>query len=242
VSDPDQPAPLTSAQAQAWLGSPRFARYTGAAGGDEPVALRLYQWNAQMAAAALVDVGHFEVALRNAYDGQLSARFPQWAVDPSSPLFHQVQGRGPTRDEQRRMNQRSRDELERARRGLGSRPSHGQVVASVSFGFWAQMTHRQRTPTFWAPMLRSAFPEQAQVARGQVHQLVGNVVRFRNRLAHNEPVFSSATGLAHRLGELTTLFRMIHLQAAAWTQRQSSVPALLAECPVAGLLPTRGAA
>jgi len=49
------------------------------------------------------------------------------------------------------MNQRSRDELERARRGLGSRPSHGQVVASVSFGFWAQMTHRQRTPTFWAP-------------------------------------------------------------------------------------------
>jgi len=74
VSDPDQPAPLTSAQVQAWLGSPRFARYTGVVGGDEPVALRLYQWNAQMAAAALVDVGHFEVALRNAYDGQLSAR------------------------------------------------------------------------------------------------------------------------------------------------------------------------
>jgi len=39
------------------LGAPRFARYTGAAGGDEPVALRLDQWNAQMAAAALVDVG-----------------------------------------------------------------------------------------------------------------------------------------------------------------------------------------
>jgi hypothetical protein len=55
-------------------------------------------------------------------------------------------------------------------------------------------------------------------------------------------VFSSATGLAHRLGELTTLFRMIHPQAAGWTQRQSSVPALLAECPVAGLMPTRGAA
>jgi len=86
--------------------------------------------------------------------------FPQWAVDPSSPLFHQVQGRGPTRDEQRRMNQRSRDELERARRGLGSRPSHGQVVASVSFGFWAQMTHRQRTPIFWAPMIRAAFWRQ----------------------------------------------------------------------------------
>ncbi len=70
MSDPDQPAPLTSAQVQAWLGSPRFARYTGAAGGAEPVALRLYQWNAQMAAAALVDVGHFEVALRNAVIAQ----------------------------------------------------------------------------------------------------------------------------------------------------------------------------
>jgi ribosomal protein L4 len=73
------------------------------------------------------------------------------------------------------MNQRSREELTRARRGLGSRPTHGQVVGALSFGFWAEMTHRQRTPTFWAPMVRLAFPPEAHVARGRIHDLVQNV-------------------------------------------------------------------
>lgn len=46
-------------------------------------------------------------------------------------------------------------------------------------------------------MLHGAFPKGT--ARAWVHDLVTRVVKFRNRLAHNEPVFSTRTGLEDRL-------------------------------------------
>jgi hypothetical protein len=50
-------------------------------------------------------------------------------------------------------------------------------------------------------MLSRAYP--ASVSRGDVHRLVVNVNRFRNRLAHNEPVFSTKTGLVKWMEEPT---------------------------------------
>lgn len=43
-----------------------------AAGGDEKLALELYAWNAQMSGAALEQISHLEILLRNAIDTQLS--------------------------------------------------------------------------------------------------------------------------------------------------------------------------
>lgn len=70
-----------------WFGGPRFGRYLTVSGGDAGRALALYECNSHLAAAALRDVGQLEVAMRNAYDAQLSARFPDWAADPASGLF-----------------------------------------------------------------------------------------------------------------------------------------------------------
>lgn len=69
-----------------------------------------------------------------------------------------------------------------------------------------------------------------------MHRLVQNVVRFRNRLAHNEPVFSTRTGLAARMRDMMALFAVLHADAAAWVQHESDVPALVEACPVAGVL------
>lgn len=91
------------------------------------------------------------------------------------------------------MNDRSLQALEQARSGLGSGPSHGQVVAALPFGFWTKLSHRDRTALFWNPILNNAFPTSP--SRGEVHQLVARINTFRNRLAHSEPVFSNRTGL-----------------------------------------------
>lgn len=228
-----QPATLTPTAVRAWLGQPRFDRYLHEAGGDEPLALQLYRWNAKVAGAALVDVGHFEVALRNSYDRQLSAQFPDWAVDPNSQLFKRAQGKKRERLRQQEINERSRRDVESAAKGLGSHPSHGQVVAALSFGFWGQLTRPERTATFWTHMVDHCYPGET---RGSVHELVQNVVRFRNRLAHNEPVFSTRTGLAARMRDMMTLFTVLHPDAAAWVQQESDVAALVQACPVAGVL------
>lgn len=198
---------IDAAHAVSWLSAPRYGRYLGVAGGDHATAMETYVWNARVAAAGIVDVGHLEIALRNAYDRELSTRYPHWSVDPLSQLFRLEQGVPHARVQQRRRNQASNARIFDARRGLSSAPTHAEVVASLTFGFWSNLTVGERTSTLWNPMLHRAFPKGTRRAR--VHDLVARVVKFRNRLAHNEPVFSTRTGLEDRLTEVRELFELI---------------------------------
>lgn len=135
---------------------------------------------------------------------------------------------------QTELNQRSLQALAVARRGLGANPSHGQVIAATTFGFWAKLTERDRAPLFWNPMLHRAFV--ANPTRAEVHDLVSRINRFRNRLAHNEPVFSSRMGLHDRLRDVDELFQLVAPPIAAFIQRASVVPTVVARCPVPGLV------
>jgi hypothetical protein len=55
-----------------------------------------------------------------------------------------------------------------------------------------------------------------------MHELVARVNNFRNRLAHNEPVFSTRTGLHDRLADAEALLKLISpaTSAAAKPTRQ----------------------
>lgn len=77
------------------------------------------------------------------------------------------------------------------------------------------------------------------IASSDIHGTMVRITRFRNRLAHNEPIFSSRTGLVTRLAEVTHLFCLLAPQAAAWTARGSPLPRLIAACPVDGLIAHR---
>lgn len=232
------PPSIGPAEAERWLSGPRYRRYLSVAAGDHDQALLLYVWNSRVAAAGAADVGHLEVALRNAYDRQLTRRFPDWAIDPANPVFQLEQGVPKARQQQRRRNQSSTLRLADARRGLSSTPTHAEVVAALTFGFWANLTVGERTPTLWNPMLNRAFPKGT--SRATVHDLVQRVVKFRNRLAHNEPVFSTRTGLEARLADVATLFRLIDPDAFAFVIQHSSLPSVLTACPISGLTSATG--
>lgn len=195
--------------------------------------METYLWNSRVAAAGMVDVGHLEVAVRNAYDRELTRQFPDWAIDPQSQLFHLEQGVRRARAQQRRRNQASIARITDAKRGLSSAPMHAEVVAALSFGFWSNLTVSERTPTLWNPMLYRAFPKGTR--RAKVHDLVARVVKFRNRLAHNEPVFSTRTGLADRLVEVKELFELIDADAYAFIAEHSRLDAAISSCPIPGL-------
>lgn len=89
----DDAPSLDAAQAARWLSPPRYSRYLGVAGGDHGLAMETYLWNSRIAAAGIVDVGHLEVAVRNAYDRELTRRFPDWAIDPHSATVRSGTGR-----------------------------------------------------------------------------------------------------------------------------------------------------
>ena len=83
-------------------------------------------------------------------------------------------------------------------------------------------------------MLRHAF--DGSPTRGEVHERVARVNKFRNRLAHNEPVFSTSSGLHDRMRDVDDLFMWVAPTAAAYVRATSTVASLLAQCPVPGLL------
>jgi hypothetical protein len=228
------PASLDVTDLEAWLSPPRLDTYLFHCGGDAGLALELYCWNSQLAAAALADTCHLEIALRNAYDRQLAQQFPDWSVDPTSRLFTRTQGHGRAVTKQISLNTGSLRALNDAKRGLGANPSHGKVVAATTFGFWTKLTDRDRTATFWTPMLRHAF--NGAPTRGEVHERVARINKFRNRLAHNEPVFSTSSGLHDRMRDVDELFDWVAPAAAAYVRATSTVPSLLSQCPVSGLL------
>ena len=159
--------PLDAARAERWLSAPRYQRHLGVAGGDHSLAMEVYEWNSRVAAAGVVDVGHLEIAVRNAYDRELSRRFPNWAVDPRSGLFRIEQGVPRARALHRRRNEASLARIADAKRGLSSAPTHAAVVAALTFGFWSSLTVGERTATVWNPMLRRAFPAGTARARAQ---------------------------------------------------------------------------
>lgn len=229
------PAPvLEQSVAESWLSRPRLNRYLGICSNDLEHALRLYTWNSEVAAAAFTDTCHFEVALRNAYDHELLKQYPDWAVDQSSQLFRREQGHPTAKQRQRKLNDRSRSDLESGRRGHGAQPTHGQLVASQTFGFWTKLTDKDRASLFWNPMLSKVFP--AKTTRSAIHERVSRVNKFRNRLAHNEPVFSSKTGLLERLADVDEVFNLVAPSAASWARAHSRVSHLVAACPVPGLI------
>jgi hypothetical protein len=89
-----QAGQLSGGDVERWRCKPRADRYLSRCGGDLVLGLELYFWNSRLAAAAFSDTCHREVALRNAYDRELSARYPDWAIDPVSRLFTRTQGIG----------------------------------------------------------------------------------------------------------------------------------------------------
>ena len=232
------PVALDAAQAVRWLSAPRYGRYLRVAGGDHALAMETYLWNSRVAAAGIVDVGHLEIAIRNAYDRELSRRYPEWAVDPQSALFQLEQGVQRARAQQHRRNQVSLARLGDAKRGLSSKPTHAEVVAALTFGFWSNLTVGERAPTIWNPMLYRVFPKGT--GRARVHELVARVVKFRNRLARNEPVFSTRTGLEDRLAEVRELFELIDPDAYAYVAGHSTLGDALTSCPIPGLTSANG--
>ena len=223
---------LAQVDAERWLSTPRLKVYTAATSNLEE-ALNLYDWNSRLTSACSQDIGHLEVRLRNAYDKELSAASAPgiaW-TNPQSPLWNTLTGNQQTRGSQQRLNTGSRGALIKAG---GPTRTHGHVIAQMTFGFWQMLTVAPRTQTHWS-IVKQAFP--TGTTRGQVHAMVHDLVDFRNRLSHWEPVFSATTALRTRLEQVDELFNMLDPATAGWVGSRSLVPEILDESQKYGVPP-----
>lgn len=199
----------------------RFAGYVAHCAGDKAAAVELYRWNAQLSGAFWQTLGHVEVMLRNALDARMRyrqahrGRGSDWLTDPRSGL-----------------DERARDDIIRARRrvlGKRKQPGHGQVVSELGFGFWRFLLARRYQSSLW-PDLAAGFPLSPSRDRRLIEAPVVRLHEFRNRLAHQQRIWTEAT--PERYGDCLVLAGYIDAAVRDWIAATSDVPAVLAARPV----------
>lgn len=228
---PIKPA-ITLADAERWLSPRRFQVYDKT--GNVEDALDLYDWNSRLSAACARDIGHLEICLRNAYDKQIVADHGEW-TDPNSGFHNLESGISTTRAKQQVLNNETWNQVADA---FDKSASHGHVLANLTFGFWYSFTDSLRTDTHWNRTLYKAFPKGT--SRGTVHALVKDLVKFRNRLSHWEPVFSHTTAFQRRIRQVDELFQLLDPAVARWVGSKSLVPTLAASSPRSGMIGPTG--
>lgn len=183
----------------------RFPPYLERSDGDPARALQLYEWSANMSAAAFEIVAHLEVMMRNAIDTAMRDHYNEEFC--GIPWFL---CRPPMSDE----THAAVDAVRARLRPLGRDTRH-QIVAGLSFGFWSGMLGR-RYEDLWRVALRHAFPGSSG-ARKQVATAVEAIRKFRNRLAHHDSMLN--IDIPFEVRRVSQVAGFISPDGAAWLRQ-----------------------
>jgi len=207
------------------LSEPRLAPYLARYQGREDLALRLYAWNAALAAALWGPFGIVEVTVRNAIHARLADRTgrPDWWEDQR--LWDQLL------PNERRSVEDARSSL--ALRGNAS-PSADDVVAAANLGLWTgllsegQVRHpvHNYEANLWRPRLRAGFPNYTG-SRKLLHSELMEIKNIRNRVAHHEPIFK--VNLARIIDMIARVTGYVSTDTEAFVRAGERVTGLVAE-------------
>lgn len=209
---------------EAVLSPPRFATYLREAGGDRHRALEIYCWNTDISAAFYVMLQFCELSVRNGAVEAIEAVFgPNWHLNRgfgyTLPVLNGGRGYQPGQD---------------LRQCASRVPTAGKVVAELKFAFWQYLFVQGQDPRVWTPRLATAFPgyDRAMTvpaARASMYDDIEKIRKFRNRIAHHEPIFGR--NLSDDKNRIRKLVEWRRPGTASWLDGIETVSALLAQRP-----------
>jgi hypothetical protein len=190
---------------------------------DPARAIELYRWNAQISAAFLVPLHICEIALRNAIVGAIEDLYgPNWfhagtAFERSLPK--RASGYNPFQD------------LAFSRQGQSSA---GKIIPELKFMFWISMVTARHDARLWIPYITKHFPmllpnATPSLRRRTLHGRLEDIRRFRNRIAHHEPVFNRPLALDY--SKITDVISWISRETTHWLSSFETVTSLLGRRP-----------
>lgn len=165
----------------AYIGKPRLAPYLREASNDEALAIRMYEWNAELTTALWLPLCHLEVAVRNAFSVALQFRYRAelgsglWIDRPAAIL-----------------RRRESDEVESAKQRVEAKKKSvtvGQVISELNLGFWRFLVGKRYVTTLW-PYLANAFQHAPSRNQSDIAKRMVRLHKTRNRLAHHEPIWN----------------------------------------------------
>jgi hypothetical protein len=207
------------------LSAARLATYEAAAavtGDEDPAALTLYVWNAQVAAALLAPLHICEVVVRNAVSDALEIVYgKRW---PWSPGFEQslpASGIGYS----------PRKDLQNVR---GYQTTTGKVIPELKFVFWQKMFTSRYDKRLWKTHLKCVLPnvdpaKPISQSRQNIYDSLEEIRKLRNRIAHHEPIFTR-----NLTGDLQRIVDLIELRCkltAAWMMSNQLASEIIARRP-----------
>ena len=143
---------------------------------DSLTAGRLYIKNLEVSAKLWIFFNIFEIFLRNSISKQLLVIFPDqpWWVNPDFLL-----------SKDRRTINMVRRQIENRKGGV----EFGDVIGSISLGFWTELLSSKYHQRLWEKGLSKAFP-MFRGKRRDLHTAVERLRKLRNRIAHHEPILN----------------------------------------------------
>jgi hypothetical protein len=153
----------------------RLGKYLDATGDDLDAAIGLYERNTRLSEALYTTLQGLEICLRNTIDNQMSSEFgDDWLTNGNPPL--QPNSASAIRETINQLNN----------------PSHSDIIAELKFSFWVSLLARRYDNDLWRPALHKGFRAKGGKRSSQVHGRMNALRRFRNRVAHHEPIFDRA--------------------------------------------------
>lgn len=206
------------------LTAERLAPYLRESGGDTDLALKLYAWNAAIAAASMEVVAYIEVMLRNAVDRELSKHANE--SKRKLPWFMVPSVTGGSHEAITKSIETTRTRL----RGISPhRDSRDQIIAGLSFGFWTEL-FGSKHEDLWRAALSNALPGTPAGRRKNVTAKLERLRPFRNRLAHHDSLLSQ--DILFQLEEMLTLAEWMSPDARTWLESHEKVSDLYRKRPV----------
>lgn len=209
---------------EAVLSPPRFGTYLHETGGDRHRAMELYCWNTDVSAAFYVMLQYCELAIRNGAVGAIEAEF--------GPNWHWNLGfRHSLPKHKGKKNYQPAEDLKSC---ANKHPTAGKVVADLKFVFWQNVFVKGQDSRIWNKHFASAFPGYDKSltvpqARGRVHTTIDSIRRFRNRIAHHEPIF--ARNLGKDRDDIRRIVEWRRPGTAQWLGGVEEVTTLLGQRP-----------
>lgn len=190
----------------------RLDKYLIEMNGDLDTSLELYEYNIRVSETFYTPLQNLEICLRNTIDECMSNTYgPDW--------FHNGVC-GLTIDAQ--------NEVLAAYQELGGEENvpPGSVIAELKFAFWVGLLAPKYDATLWRKALYRGFLKTGGKKRSDVHSRFNAIRRFRNRIAHHEPIFHKDLAMAHQ--EIIEAIGWMCNHTKAWTVHHSRVIAVLA--------------
>ena len=191
------------------LSPKQLKKYLANAQGDLDGALCLYERNMRLSSAFYIPLQCLEVCLRNKLHAKLVQKYgADWYVNGKAGLH---------------VGSVTRisdviHELGKSRTPV----TPGAVVAELSFGFWVSLLGTAYDATLWRFAVAGAFQEKGKnIRRDRVHGRFNALRRFRNRVAHHEPIFDRDLQSVH--AELIEALAWLCPETSAWAASQSQV-------------------